>query len=47
MSCGNMNFIKTMLEEGVPHHVAIVYGDLSEHLMEYAKLMNLEAVIKK
>ncbi len=47
MNCGNMEFIQNMLDEGVPHHIVIAYGDLSEHLAEYAKLMNLEATIIK
>ena len=47
MRFGNMDFIKLMLDEGVPHHVVLVYGDVTENLKEFANLMNLEATIVK
>ena len=45
MRYGNMDFIKLMLDEGVPHHVVLVYGDVTENLKEFANLMNLEAIV--
>ena len=47
MAGGNMEFIKLMLDSGVPHHTAIVYGDISEQLKEFANLMNLPSILRK
>ena len=47
MAGGNMEFIKSMLDSGVPHHNVAIYGDLSEELEEYANLMGLSSTIIK
>jgi L-fucose isomerase-like protein len=47
MAGGNMEFIKSMLDHGVPHHNVAIYGDLSEELEEYANLMGLDSTIIK
>jgi len=47
MAGGNMEFIKTMLDRGVPHHNVIIHGDLSEELEEYANILGLPATIVK
>jgi len=41
MQAGNMEFINLMQEKGIPHHVIIIYGDLSKELKEAANLMGL------
>lgn len=46
MNCGNMNYIESLLENGVPHHNGLVYGDISKELTEYAKLTGIELVVK-
>lgn len=35
---GNMDFVKSMLENGIPHHNVIIYGDVSEELEIFANL---------
>lgn len=47
MKGGNMEFVKSMLENGIPHHNGIVYGDILEELKEFANLMDIPIVIKK
>ncbi len=47
MEGGNMEFVKSMLENGIPHHNGIVYGNILEELKEFANLMNIPIVIKK
>lgn len=42
-----MEFIKSMLDHGIPHHNVAIYGDLSEELEEYANLMGLSSTIIK
>jgi L-fucose isomerase-like protein len=45
MDCGNKKFAESLLENGIPHHNAIVYGDVIDELKEFAKLMNIPVVI--
>jgi len=47
MKCGNMEFVKSMLENGIPHHNGIVYGNILEELKEFSNLMNIPIIIKK
>lgn len=46
INCGNMNFIEEMLQNGIPHHNGIVYGDISDELKEFAHLMDIPIVVK-
>jgi len=46
MRCGNMEFIDSMLQNGIPHHNGIVYGDILDELKEYAYLMDIPIIIK-
>lgn len=45
MRGGNKKFVESMLENGIPHHNAIVYKDITKELREFAKLMNIPIVI--
>jgi len=45
MKSGNKEFIESLLENGIPHHNAIVYGDIAEELKEFAKFMRIPIVI--
>jgi len=45
MNCGNRKFVESSLENGIPHHNAIVYGDITQELKEFAKFMGIPAVI--
>ncbi len=47
MATGNMEFIESMLSNGVPHHNVAIHGNLSEELTEYANLMRLPSKIIK
>jgi hypothetical protein len=47
MAGGNMEFIKLMLEQGIPHHNVAIHGDLSEELEEFANLVGLSSTIRK
>jgi L-fucose isomerase-like protein len=46
MRCGNMEFIDSMLQSGIPHHNGIVYGDILDELKEFAHLMDIPIIIK-
>ena len=46
MNCGNKEFVDSLLENGIPHHNGIVYGDISRELKEYSKLMNIPLILK-
>ena len=46
MKGGNMEFVRSMLDHGIPHHNAIIYGDVLEELEEFARLMDIPIVIK-
>ena len=45
MNSGNREFVESLLENGIPHHNAIVYGDIAEELKEFAKFMGIPIVI--
>jgi len=45
MNSGNREFVESLLENGIPHHNAIVYGDITEELKEFAKFMGIPIVI--
>ncbi len=47
MKGGNMEFVDSMLKHGIPHHNAIIYGNLLDELKEFAHLMNIPIVIKE
>jgi L-fucose isomerase-like protein len=46
MNGGNRPFVDSMLSNGIPHHNAIIYGDLRRELREFARLMSIPIVIK-
>lgn len=46
MKCGNMEFIESLLQNGVPHHNGLVYGDILAELKEFANLMNISIIVK-
>jgi L-fucose isomerase-like protein len=45
MRGGNREFVESSLENGIPHHNAVVYGDVAEELKEFAKFMGIPIVI--
>ncbi len=47
MAGGNMEYVQSLLDKGVPHHNVLVYGDVSEELAEFANLLDLPATIRK
>ena len=47
MPNGNMEFIESMLENGVPHHNVLIHGDLGEELKEFANLLEIKAIIHR
>ncbi|MGQ9616956.1 MAG: L-fucose/L-arabinose isomerase family protein [Spirochaetota bacterium] len=47
MKGGNMEFMESMLEHGIPHHNGIVYGDILAELKEFARLMDIPIIIHK
>ena len=47
MSGGNMEYVKFLLKNGVPHHNVLVYGDVINELIEFANLVNLPIYIQK
>jgi L-fucose isomerase-like protein len=46
MKGGNMAFVESLLNNGIPHHNGIVYGDIIEELKEFANLMNIPIIVK-
>jgi L-fucose isomerase-like protein len=46
MKGGNREYVDSMLDNGIPHHNALIYGDLRDELREYARLMKVPIVIK-
>jgi L-fucose isomerase-like protein len=46
MNGGNRANVDSMLSNGIPHHNAIIYGDLRNELREFARLMSIPIVIK-
>lgn len=47
MRGGNMEFVESMLEHGIPHHNGIIYGDILAELKEFARLMDIPIIIHK
>ena len=47
MNCGNTAFVESMLNNGIPHHNALIYGDITEELREFGKIMNIPVIIHK
>jgi len=45
MKSGNREFAESLLRNGIPHHNAIVYGNIAEELKEFAKFMGIPIVI--
>jgi L-fucose isomerase-like protein len=45
MENGNMKFIESLMMNGVPHHNAIVYGDIVEEIKEFGNLMDIPVII--
>jgi len=42
---GNMNFIESLMFNGIPHHNGIVYGNILPEIKEFANLMNIPLII--
>ena len=47
MSGGNMEYVKFMLKNGVPHHNVLVHRNVINELIEFANLVNLPIYIQK
>lgn len=47
MQDSNMEYIRWLLDNGVPHHNVVGYGDLSEELKEFGKLLDITVHIFK
>lgn len=47
MPYGNMEFVESMLENGVPHHVVLIHGDVGEELEAFARLLGIKSVIHR
>ncbi len=47
MRGGNMEYIRWLLENGVPHHNVVVYGDLSKELSEFGNILDVPVNIFK
>ncbi|MHB1376317.1 MAG: L-arabinose isomerase family protein [Candidatus Humimicrobiaceae bacterium] len=46
MDCGNMEFVESMLQQGVPHHNVLVYGDMTSKLKTFANLVDIPIIVK-
>ena len=46
MAGGNMEFVESLLNNGIPHHNGLVYGNILSELKEFANLMNIPIIIK-
>jgi len=46
MRCGNKEFVESLLENGIPHHNAVVYKDITSELKEFAKFMGIPIVVR-
>ena len=44
MRNGNMQYVESLLFNGIPHHNGLVYGDISRELREFAWLMKIPLV---
>lgn len=45
MNNGNMEFIESLMSNGIPHHNGIVYGDIIAEVKEFGKLMDIPVVV--
>jgi len=45
MKGGNMEFVESLLQNGIPHHNGIVYGNIIPELKEFAHLMKIPIII--
>jgi L-fucose isomerase-like protein len=41
MQGGNMEYIKWLLDNGVPHHNVVVYGNLRKELSEFGNILDI------
>ena len=46
MDCGNMEYVESMLQQGVPHHNVLVYGDLTSKLKTFANFVDVPIIVK-
>lgn len=46
MDCGNMEYVESMLQQGVPHHNVLVYGDLTSKLKTFANFVGVPIIVK-
>ena len=46
MKAGNMEFVESLLNNGIPHHNGLVYGNIIEELKEFANLMRIPIIVK-
>ncbi len=44
---GNMEYIRFLLDNGLPHHNVVVYGDLSRELIEFGNILDIPVHIHK
>jgi len=47
MKGGNMAFVESLLEHGIPHHNGLVYGNILPELREFAHLMNIPIIVQE
>ncbi len=47
MDGGNIEFVESLMEHGIPHHNGIVYGNILDELQEFAKLMQIPFIAQK
>lgn len=45
MDAGNSKFVESLLENGIPHHNVVVYGDIAHQLTEFAKLVGIPVIV--
>ena len=45
MRNGNMEFIESLMNNGIPHHNGIVYGDILAEIKEFGKLMDIPVIV--
>lgn len=45
MKNGNMNFVESLLFNGIPHHNAIVYSDITNEVKEFANLLSIPVIV--
>lgn len=45
MRSGDEKFVRSLLDNGIPHHNAVIYGDITRELEEFTRLMNIPVVV--